>query len=237
MDTLNLLWELEKHNIVLSEYEIKLKVLEDNTKNEEAQKRLNDIKIKSYKLRHRLENINDKIRKTESQLKEYEFLYKEKKRLLYQGNIIDIKQLEQLDREEKQIKEIIDELEIGVIKNLQEVDLIEKDLNDIESQIIIMENYIEDGFIKNKSEIANLEEIIYNLNKDIANISSRIDKKALNLYQKIKSQKLNPIVALRDNICLGCNMRIPTYQRKYLNEGKEIILCESCGRILYMERK
>lgn len=236
MDTLNLLWELETHNLILNQLKSELKTLKESISIEELKGRLDDIDSQYGDKITRLEDMKEKIRKSDIVLRNQDFLYEEKKNLLYQGNIIDIKQLEQLDKEEKEIKLQIDNMESEIIKNLQEVDSIEVQIEEIKIEVMTIEKDIKIQVDQLQKEMDNLLQEIFKEKEHISLTSSKIDKKTLDTYEKIRKYKSNAMVAVIDNICSGCNMRIPSYQKKPLYEGEEIIMCESCGRILYREK-
>ena len=41
------------------------------------------------------------------------------------------------------------------------------------------------------------------------------------------------IVALEHEVCTGCHMKVTTQTAHHVKNGKEIVSCEQCGRILY----
>jgi predicted nucleic acid-binding Zn-ribbon protein len=64
-------------------------------------------------------------------------------------------------------------------------------------------------------------------------LQSKINKSILSNYGKLKSRYKRAIVPVKDDICLGCFMRIPTSLITRGRSDQDVILCEGCGRILY----
>lgn len=64
-------------------------------------------------------------------------------------------------------------------------------------------------------------------------LMSKIQKPMLSNYEKLKSRYKRAIVPVKDDICLGCFMRIPTSLITRGRSDQDVILCEGCGRILY----
>lgn len=62
---------------------------------------------------------------------------------------------------------------------------------------------------------------------------AKINKPLLFNYEKLKARYKRSIVPVKDDICLGCFMRIPTSLFTRGRSDQEVILCEGCGRILY----
>jgi predicted nucleic acid-binding Zn-ribbon protein len=62
---------------------------------------------------------------------------------------------------------------------------------------------------------------------------TKISKPLLFNYEKLKNRYKRSIVPVKDDICLGCFMRIPTSLFTRGRSDQEVITCEGCGRILY----
>lgn len=237
MNSLDLLWKLETHNLALDQSRSMLRAIKDSLNNIDLQTRLESIEDRYNKQRTRLDKIKDLIRKLEIELKNQELLHKEKRNSLYQGNIIDIKQLEQLDKEEKDIRKHIDRMESEIIGNLDQVDLVEGEMAELKLEISSIRERLEEQIKDVQRKIIDVEKVIFKETDRTLSLSSKIDVKILDLYEKLRKTKVNAIVGVKDDICSGCNMRIPNYQKNPLSEGEEIVICESCGRILYLEDK
>jgi predicted nucleic acid-binding Zn-ribbon protein len=70
-------------------------------------------------------------------------------------------------------------------------------------------------------------------NLKLIEMESGIDEKLLNRFTNLRNSRQTSVVPVKNNICTGCNMRVPTYLNKILKSKEEVIFCESCGRILY----
>ncbi|MFI3258665.1 MAG: C4-type zinc ribbon domain-containing protein [Rikenellaceae bacterium] len=64
--------------------------------------------------------------------------------------------------------------------------------------------------------------------------ASRIDDRLLTAYNRIRSNVRNglAVVTVRRDACGGCFNRIPPQRQVEIRQGKKIIVCEYCGRIL-----
>jgi predicted nucleic acid-binding Zn-ribbon protein len=77
---------------------------------------------------------------------------------------------------------------------------------------------------------ARLEE----LNADRATIASTIDEDVLSRFERLFASKGDAaVVALEHEVCTGCHMKITTQTAHRVKNGREIVSCEQCGRILY----
>ncbi|MFI3270299.1 MAG: C4-type zinc ribbon domain-containing protein [Rikenellaceae bacterium] len=62
----------------------------------------------------------------------------------------------------------------------------------------------------------------------------RIDERLLTAYNRIRSNVRNglAVVTVRRDACGGCFNRIPPQRQVEVRQGKKIIVCEYCGRVL-----
>jgi predicted nucleic acid-binding Zn-ribbon protein len=82
---------------------------------------------------------------------------------------------------------------------------------------------------------AALEARLAELTKDREEIASRIDEDVLNRFERLFASKGDAaVVALEHEVCTGCHMKITTQTAHRVRNGKEIVGCEQCGRILYI---
>ena len=62
----------------------------------------------------------------------------------------------------------------------------------------------------------------------------KIDERLLAAYERIRRNVRNglAVVTVRRDACGGCFNRIPPQRQVDIRQGKKIIVCEYCGRIL-----
>lgn len=67
-----------------------------------------------------------------------------------------------------------------------------------------------------------------------AKAQAKIDERLLSAYQRIRRNVRNglAVVTVRRDACGGCFNRIPPQRQVDIRQGKKIIICEYCGRIL-----
>lgn len=104
--------------------------------------------------------------------------------------------------------------QLELLVALQDLDIMIKDIEDVK-QI---------GF-----EVEGKEKLQEARNELI----SKITKPLLSNYEKLKARYKRAIVPVKDDVCLGCFMRIPTSLFTRGRSDQQVILCEGCGRILY----
>ena len=65
-------------------------------------------------------------------------------------------------------------------------------------------------------------------------LAGKIDEDLLGRFERLFASKGDAaIVALDHEVCTGCHMKVTTQTAHRVRNGKEIVSCEQCGRILY----
>ena len=64
--------------------------------------------------------------------------------------------------------------------------------------------------------------------------STKIDERLLDAYRRIRANVRNglAVVTIKRDACGGCYNRIPPQRQFEIRQGRKIIVCEYCGRIL-----
>lgn len=57
----------------------------------------------------------------------------------------------------------------------------------------------------------------------------------LNRVNMLQVRFDNPLVEMKDGVCLGCFMNQPSHHKQKVQEGDGFGICENCGRVLYWE--
>ncbi len=84
---------------------------------------------------------------------------------------------------------------------------------------------------------ARLERLGFQLSEDRAlqrhrsRALSAVDRRWQRLYERAQLRYGRGVVGVRDRVCQGCRIQLPTSAAP--GPGESLTLCESCGRILY----
>ena len=70
--------------------------------------------------------------------------------------------------------------------------------------------------------------------RKIDELKAKIDERLLSAYGRIRSNVRNglAVVTVKRDACGGCFNRIPPQRQVEIRQGKKLIVCEYCGRIL-----
>ena len=65
----------------------------------------------------------------------------------------------------------------------------------------------------------------------------KLDDGILNRYERMRTSRIrgNAIVPVVNDVCQGCHMAVTKSLIAELLNGRSLVTCEHCGRILYLE--
>ena len=70
---------------------------------------------------------------------------------------------------------------------------------------------------------------------DIEKEAAKQDRALLSRYRAIKQHCTPPMARLSNDQCCGCFVQLPSATLMLIKEGRDIVECDNCGRILYCE--
>lgn len=82
-----------------------------------------------------------------------------------------------------------------------------------------------------KEDTAKLSQMRADIEKEAANQNPAL----LSRYRAIKQHCTPPMARLSNNQCCGCFVQLPSATLRLIKEGKDVVECDNCGRILYCE--
>jgi len=72
------------------------------------------------------------------------------------------------------------------------------------------------------------------LGQKIEQVRSCISPRVLAHYDRLKSRGGQPVVAVEEEICLGCNIQLSSSFAQDLRESQKLMTCPNCTRFLYV---
>jgi predicted nucleic acid-binding Zn-ribbon protein len=79
-----------------------------------------------------------------------------------------------------------------------------------------------------------LEGRLNELTAERSELAGKVEEDLLERFERLFGSKGDAaVVALEHEVCTGCHMKVTTQTAHRVKNGKEIVSCEQCGRILY----
>jgi hypothetical protein len=216
--------ELQRKQQELSEIESRLSdnkaLMAAESKLASQKEQLEDVRKKQKNAEWELEDLQEKLRQIDSKL--------------YSGKTKDPKELINLEKEVKGLKSPIRPKEDALLGLMSQVEEIEAEVKTTTEELERLKREWEqsqDTLGQKKSEV---ETVLVKLRGDRNGLAQQIDPEVLNTYERLRLTKGQAVVKVERGKCQGCHITVPTSQWQKARAG-DLIQCNSCSRILYLE--
>ena len=216
-----------------------LKIDEINKVKGELPLEVQDLEDEMAGMKTRIEHIN-------AEIEELNTLTKQRKREVDQAKIMigNYKEQQNNVRNNREFDAITKEIEYQEL----EIELAEKRLKEYSAGVKAKKLQLEEAenlsveraadLAAKKAELEGIEAETAPLVAEYAaqgeRVKEKIDERLLAAYDRIRRNVRNglAVVTVKRDACGGCFNRIPPQRQVDIRQGKKIIICEYCGRIL-----
>jgi len=136
----------------------------------------------------------------------------------------------EIERYEKEIR-LIEDQELDLMEQAEKLKV---ELSDEEKKASAARESIARQMTDLEEKGTALESRLKDLTIERSALAEKIDEDILVRFERLFASKGDAaIVALEHEVCTGCHMKVTTQTAHRVKNGKEIVSCEQCGRILY----
>ncbi len=154
---------------------------------------------------------------------------------LYGGEITNPRDLESLEREASNVRKLVEQQEAALSETKDRIDAAQNRKTELETKL----NEVRTAWGIRQAE---LQAAIKELNQERAGFEGRrskltegLDPTSLQHYEILRKSKGGLAVAkVERGLCQGCRMSLPTHQQQRVRNGRQTVLCSSCGRMLIL---
>ena len=233
MERLGTLWKYQEIDLLMDQHIL-------DKKNSDSRKKL--LKIRNYLVRQE-ENLISMDKDASQRNNLLGKLYDEYNGIsgrihtqiekMESDEIISMEELEQLTKEGLILKDLIRRKEEELKRLSKDLDNFKKRINNIRQKVSeAKKEYIEVKKVYD-AEVAAINKELAILKKQRDAVAQNIDKALMAKYKNIKASRTPVISPLTGNQCGGCFMSLASLVVQRVKDGKRIVECENCGRILY----
>ena len=227
---------------ILALYELQKidsKIDEINKVKGELPLEVQDLEDEMAGMKTRIEHIN-------AEIEELNTLSKQRTREVDQAKIMISNYKEQQNnvRNNREFDAITKEIEYQEL----EIELAEKRLKEYAAGVKVKKAQLEEAEALSKERTADLgakkaelegieaetAPLVAEYSVQADGVKEKIDERLLAAYERIRRNVRNglAVVTVKRDACGGCFNRIPPQRQVDIRQGKKIIICEYCGRIL-----
>ena len=218
---------------------------------DEINKVKGELPLEVQDLEDEIEGLNTRIENINGEVEEFNSLTKQRKREIDQAKIQISHYKEQQNnvRNNREFDAITKEIEYQEL----EIELAEKRLKEYsvaiknkKAQLESAEAVVADRAMDLAAKKSELESIEAETADQVAALEAKaekakvkIDERLLTAYNRIRRSVRNglAVVTVKRDACGGCYNRIPPQRQVDVRQGKKLIVCEYCGRILVADNE
>ncbi len=195
--------------------------------------------LAQYKTNYIRKNTDDEaIRQTISALKAELFETEQKREHAEKGmdSITTQREYDALDREIQDATKKEAELRKEILKNETTHKRLDEEIKNEEALIKHQEQELDERKAMIEKEIAEKKNELAELAEGEQRIAPNLDSDTLFKFDRIiKNKQGIGIVPVQGNVCMGCHMILSAQFAIEVREGKNIMYCPYCSRILYYQ--
>lgn len=180
-------------------------------------------------LRHESHRRNDEVDSLDYQIRRYQ-------KELDEG-IISYKEMEVLREKIAHSRARMEKLEDEAIALMSEVEAREKGFAAEEAEAAAREEELRGEIRRVEEESAARKTELEEAKRQRAELAAGVERHLLEQYERLLGDYgyESPIVGVEGESCSGCKMRLSQNTLERLREGRELVVCENCHRILYWD--
>ena len=226
------LWELQGVLSELAEVDRQMSVKPESFA--AVDREFEDVNSEMTRLTQSLEDIARERRRVDGELSDQQELLKK-----YQGTLMQVKNQQQYAAAWKEIdltRKHVKELEDSVLKSMGDSDTLQKELDEKKGGFDDLKARHDAAYAEWQASLGDLRGQAESLKKKAAMIESGIPERLRAEFHKVFRQRQGVAVArVISDTCSGCRSRVRPALYQQLKRG-ELVRCESCSRILYLEK-
>ena len=216
---------------------VKTKISNVDQRLEKLDDRLHDFKLAIEKQESVINELNQKYRDYETDVRmNLDAIKKSEAKL---SSVKTNKEYQAFLKEIDDIKEKNSKLEDDMIDFLDRIEAAENTLNTKMAEYSELQTRLNDEKETIQKETEEGKRQLEDLDAQLKTVAAGIDAALLATYNKVKALQNNAIgiVAVTDAVCQGCNMNIPPQMYNELQRGDSLKKCPICDRIIYWKNE
>jgi len=153
---------------------------------------------------------------------------------LYSGRITNPKELSGLQHEVESFKNKRNSLEEKALEIMEQVEAATSELAGLRLKLYEVEKNWRQQQQQLSDTIEELKIALSRLKKEQQQALAGIDDETVDCYRKLRQKRGKAVARMEQGICRGCGISLSTAELQRV-KGDRIIMCNNCGRILFVD--
>jgi uncharacterized protein len=146
-----------------------------------------------------------------------------------------MQELERMRKDASEIQSVYNKHEHELKRIVERLDKMEANINKIAANLPKAKKDYTDLKQVFDREAAVISEEAAPFRQQLSALEGQLTPKLMQRYTNIKKTRANPLAPVRNSRCTGCNMELPSVTLKQVVESGNLMECENCGRLLFLE--
>ncbi|MFZ4599641.1 MAG: zinc ribbon domain-containing protein, partial [Terrimicrobiaceae bacterium] len=130
---------------------------------------------------------------------------------------------------------VVSEIEDREIELMEEAESLKPKIAEADSLFVSEKQKYDAQIASLRGKEENLRERIAEFEAIRKTGSEGIDEEVLDSYERLfKTKNGTAVVALENDVCTGCHMKVTTQTVVEVKGGKHVVSCPQCARLLYL---
>ena len=232
MSEVDKLWELQTVLTALNEREKQMSVKPDSFA--AIDREYQSANDEMTRLQGQIDTLAKERRRVDGELSDQQETLKK-----YQGQLMQVKNQQQYAAAWKEIdstRKHVKDLEESVLKSMTEIDGLQQQLDARKGGHDDLQARYDEAHAEWQHSLSDLRAEAEKLRARAAQIEATIPERLRNEFQKIYRQRQQVAISrVNNDTCSSCRTRVRPQVAQQLKRG-ELVHCEGCHRILYLER-
>lgn len=226
------LWELQQLDTGLRQRSEWIANLDDGSK---ARAKLAEAQAALDKARESLGQLEATYRRKEMDLQSTDAERQEKAKKAYGGTVADAKELSALEKKIAELKRRSSTLEDELLALMDQIEAAREDVAKREALVTKLGNLAQQLATEYATDRARFEAEMESLRQQREAVVSQVEPAALREYEAMRAKLDGVAVAAVDgDLCTSCRNVVPPAMINRVKDGRELVKCQNCRRILYM---
>ncbi len=183
----------------------------------------------------RLSEVRSSEKTLEWELQDVQAKGKKIEQTLYGGSVHNPKELEGLQKDLNYHKVHQREREDKLLALMESLEALQGERKKASLGLETMEQQWKGEQAALEKERQELEAQVAALEGERGRLAAAVEGSTLSLYESLRSARQGQAVAkVEGGMCRGCRISLPTTHVQRARIGRELVQCNSCGRILYV---
>lgn len=153
---------------------------------------------------------------------------------LYGGDVANPRDLPALELEASHTKQQLDQREMGLLELVVQADNHRVKIGALETELADTQRAWDVRQAELTEQTGRLSAEQESLTAERSKLAEAVDQKELQRYEQLRKSKGGKAVAkVERGLCQACRMSLPSQHLQKVRSGRETVLCNSCGRMLW----